>query len=278
MNKDAPQIGIGLRHPHYHYVIEHPVPIDWFEVHSENFFQHGPPRKNLEFIAEQYPISLHGVGLSLGAASRPSVAHLKRLRELIDAIKPIFVSEHLSWGKVNGRYLPDLLPVPYCQEALDIMVDNICFVQDFLGQLILIENPSSYLEYHLSTIPEPNFLLSLCQRSQAKLLLDVNNVYVSCHNHAWDAKAYIDACDSALIAEIHLAGHSETMLSDGSLLKLDTHDTNICDPVWDLYRYTISTKGSIPTLIEWDSNIPSIDVLINEARKARQIVTQQVAV
>jgi uncharacterized protein len=261
-------IGIGLRSPHYREIINNKPSIGWFEVHSENFFAQGGNSINfLKEIAEHYPISLHGVGLSLGSFNGVNINHLKKIKKLIDLIKPKFVSEHLSWGEVNGVYLPDLLPIPYNQESLDIFSKNIITTQDILETQILIENPSSYIEYEISNISEADFLVEICKNTNCKILLDINNIYVSAHNHQWNIEQYIKKIPQNFIKEIHLAGHSSKAINNEIIL-IDTHDQMICHDVWDIYQKIINIFGNIPTLIEWDNNIPSLEILINEAKKA----------
>ncbi len=262
-------IGIGLRQPHYQQVILERPSIGWLEVHSENFFQAGGPALNLlKEIRELYPVSLHGVGLSLGSATGLHQDHLQRLKKLMDFTQPFLISEHLSWSRINGIYCPDLLPVPYTDECLNIIIDNINKAQDFLNREILIENPSSYLEYKTSQHEEVDFLVSLCQKTGAKILLDVNNIFVSCSNHQWNAKKYIDTIPSDLVKEIHLAGHSITEIAPNQNLRVDTHDSKVCEEVWDLYAYTLKKCGLKHTLLEWDSEIPPLYELIEEAEKA----------
>lgn len=262
-------IGIGLRQPHYQQVLQERPPIGWLEVHSENFFQAGGPALTLlQEIRELYPISLHGVGLSLGSATGLHQEHLQRLKKLLDFTRPFLLSEHLSWSRINGIYCPDLLPIPYTDESLNIFIENVNIAQDFLNHEILIENPSSYIEYQKSHLEEVDFLITLCQKTGAKLLLDVNNIYVSCSNHQWNAQSYIDAIPSHLIQEIHLAGHSLNEIAPDQTLKIDTHDNKVCDEVWELYAYTLKKCGPKYTLLEWDSDIPALNVLINEAEKS----------
>ncbi len=262
-------IGVGLRHPHYAQVLEERPSIGWFEVHSENFFYQGGPAINtLCLIREHYPISLHGVGLSLGSATRILQNHLNSLKELINLITPFLVSEHLSWGYVNGVYLPDLLPIPYTNESLNLFARNVSLTQDFLKREILLENPSSYLEYNLSDMEEVDFLVNLCNITGAKILLDVNNVFVSCSNHNWDAKRYIDKVPINLVKEIHLAGHSIKTITATQAILIDTHDHLVCPEVWDLYEYAIQRFGPTHTLLEWDAKIPEFSILKNEATKA----------
>lgn len=262
-------IGVGLRYPHYNEVTRNPPSIGWFEVHSENFFHESSNAldKLLE-IRKKYPISLHGIGLSLGSADGILDDHLKRLSNLIDKVDPFLISEHLSWGYVDGKYIPDLLPVPYNLESMEIFYRNISKTQDYLKKQILIENPSSYLEYASSTEEEANFLATLAKRAGCKILLDINNIYVSCKNHNWNAKNYIDVIPKDLVEEIHLAGHSKKELSNGDIVRIDTHNNYVCEEVWELYSYASRKFGPIYTLLEWDSDIPNLEVLVNEANKA----------
>lgn len=268
-----PLIGLGLRPPYYFAAERNEIPIDWFEVHSENFFHAGGflTHKLLK-IREHYPISLHGVGLSLGSAEKPCIQHLKRLKDLINKVDPLFISEHLSWSMINNIYMPDLLPIPYNQESMSIFSENLNITQDYLQREILIENPSSYIEYHASEMSEPEFLCRLCSRTGSKILLDVNNVYVSAYNHGWNSVEYINQINPDLVREIHLAGHSVRNISTDKNIRVDTHDAVVCNQVWELYRYTMSKMGIQPTLIEWDAAFPPIDVLLGEAEKVRSYI------
>ena len=265
-------IGIGLRHPHYAKIIDELPSIGWFEIHSENFFQDGITIETLLTIRNNYPISLHGIGLSLGSASGVLEKHLVKLKKLINLVNPFLVSEHLSWGYINGIYMPDLLPIPYTQESLKIFTNNINITQNFLERNILIENPSSYLEYKASEMEEIDFLVALCKATGAYILLDVNNIYVSCFNHGWDAYKYIDKIPKDLVKEIHLAGHSSKNLDKNNIIHIDTHDNKVCSEVWKLYEYTINIFGLIPTLLEWDANIPELSILREESLKALPIL------
>lgn len=271
-----PLIGIGLRHPHYRQVLEERPPIGWFEVHSENFFQEGGNAiHTLRMIAKDYPLSLHGVGLSLGSADGLEEQHLLRLQRLTQSINPYFISEHLSWGRIGNIYMPDLLPIPYTNESLTLFCQNINSAQDFLGREILIENPSSYIEYQITDQEEVDFLVTLCKRTGAKILLDVNNLFVSSSNHGWDAKKYLEAIPQDLIKEIHLAGHSTKTIAPDQVLHVDTHDHPVSQEVWDLYGYTIERFGPLPTLLEWDAQIPPLEILLQEASKAAHYLTVQ---
>ena len=260
--------GIGLRQPHHAEVIHNLPKVGWFEVHSENYFgQGGPALRYLEQVRSNYPVSLHGVGLSIGSSDPISGRHLARLEALIDRIEPGLVSEHLSWGSVDGAYLNDLIPLPYTEEVLSQVVDRVSRIQDCLRRQILLENPSSYLEYRHSVIPEAAFLAEAARRSGCGVLLDVNNVFVSCTNHGWDATDYLRQLPAPLIKEIHLAGHSRNRI-DGVDVLIDTHDRPVSDAVWQLYAHAVQCLGPRPTLIEWDAAIPPLATLQAEAGKA----------
>ena len=264
--------GIGLRSLHYREVVDSHPPVGWFEVHSENYFgKGGAPLFYLDKVRTDYPVSLHGVGLSLGSTDPLDAVHLEKLKALAGRIEPGLVSEHLSWGSSGRAYLNDLLPLPYTEESLSHIVNRISLVQDFLGRRILIENPSSYLEYAHSTLPESEFLVETARRSGCGILLDVNNVYVSCRNHGWDAIAYLQGIPVGLVEEIHLAGHTLNQFEGGEIL-IDTHNRPVCDEVWRLYEYSLQRLGPHPTLIEWDTDIPPLQILLDEARKADQFM------
>ncbi len=263
--------GIGLRAPHYQAILAEKPDVGFLEVHSENFFSDGgQPLKYLHAFRERYPISLHGVGLSLGSADEINIAHLQKLKRLADAIEPALISEHLCWVGVGGRFLNDLLPLPYTAESLRHVVSRIEQVQDYLGRRISVENVSSYLEFVDSDIPEWAFVQEVADRADCGILLDVNNIYVNAINHAFDAKKYIDAITPGSVTEIHLAGFQDT----GEIL-IDTHGATVSDPVWALYEHAVSRLGSVPTLIEWDTNLPTLDVLLGEAKHADAIMKKQ---
>ena len=259
--------GVGLRAPHYDLILaERPKNIDWFEIISENFIDAHPGYR--EFLADlrrDYPIVMHGVSLSVGSTDPLNLPYLARLKNLADAIQTPWLSDHLCWTGVNGKNTHDLLPVPYTSESLAHIVARIREIQDRLERRIVLENPSSYLEFTDSTIPEWEFLSEMAVQSDCGLLLDVNNVYVSAFNHGYDAHAYIDAIPSDRVVQIHLAGHKNY----GTHI-IDTHDGHVIDAVWDLYRHTVHSKGTVSTLVEWDEHIPEFDVLAAELGKARQ--------
>lgn len=275
--KIPPRAGIGLRAEHFEDILEQKPDIGWVEAHSENYFGLGAagtngnggskPFEYLEQVRNLYPVSLHGVGLSVGSTDSLNEQHLKNLKQLIDRIEPGLVSEHLSWGSVNNQYFNDLLPMPYTPEALDHMVQRVSEVQEFLGRKILIENVSSYLEFKASTIPEWEFVTELSQRAGCAILLDVNNIFVNAMNHGFNAEHFIQSIPVSLVKEIHLAGHTVKEI-DGGVIRLDTHDQLVCDEVWDLYRIAVNCFGNVPALIEWDKDLPELDVLVDEAGRA----------
>lgn len=261
--------GIGLRSPHYRELAESGPVADWYEVHSENYFgEGGPPLRCLERVRADRPISLHGVGMSLGSTDDLDRVHLRRLARLVRRIEPGLVSEHLSFSASGGRHFNDLAPLPYTEEALEQVVTRVRQVQDFLGRPILLENPSSYLEYRHSTLPEWEFLAEAARRSGCGILLDVNNVYVSCRNHGWDPLRYLSAIPGRLVEELHLAGHTLNRFAGGEIL-IDTHNRPVSDEVWELYAESLRRMGPKPTLIEWDTDLPPLTVLLQEAAKAR---------
>lgn len=263
-------IGIGLRAPHVAEVIATRPALGWLEVHAENYFGGGPAPARLDAIRRDYPVSLHGVGLSLGTADGIENEHLGRLAALIARIEPFLVSEHLSWSISGGAYLNDLLPLPYTEEALDIVARNLARAQEALGRRILVENPSSYLRFRHSTIPEPEFLGELARRCGCGLLCDVNNIFVTSSNLAQDAAAYLDALPAAAVGEIHLAGHAR-VARGGQTLLIDDHGSTVAPPVWELYRRALRRFGLAPSLVEWDKNLPPLASLVDEARAAERV-------
>lgn len=264
--------GVGLRFPHHALVAESRPPAGWLEVHTENYMGGGLPLRYLETIRRDYPMSLHGVGLSLGSADGLDRDHLARIAALDCRIEAGLVSEHLSWNRTPDAYLADLLPLPMTEEALAVVCANVGRFQDALGRRVLVENPSSYLRYCHSTIPEWEFLSAVAERTGCGILCDVNNIFVSACNHGWDAAAYIDALEPSLIGEIHLAGHSLRELGDGVVIRIDDHGSAVIEEVWRLYGRAIARFGAVPTLIEWDNDIPAFDILLAEADKADAIL------
>ncbi len=266
--------GIGLRAPHYRALLDERPDVSFLEVHSENYFgAGGTPHYYLERARALYPLSLHGVGLSLGSADPLDRRHLANLRRLIERYEPALVSDHLSWSSVDGRYLNDLLPLPYTDEALTHFVQRVCEAQDYLGCELLIENPSSYLQFRASTIPEWEFLAEVARHSGCGILLDINNVYVSACNHGFSADDYLAAIPRAAVKEMHLAGHTVKRHPEGELL-IDTHNAPVIGAVWALYETAVAHFGPVPTLIEWDTDLPQLAVLVDEAHKAQRLLRE----
>jgi uncharacterized protein len=264
--------GIGLRAPHVDEVISTRPAVAWLEVHPENYMGGGPALRRLEQIRRDYPLSLHGVGLSLGSADDLDARHLRRLAALVERVEPALISEHLSWSITAARYFNHLLPLPYTDESLDTLTRHIEQLQHGLGRRILIENPSAYLRFKHSPIPEPEFLAELARRTGCGLLCDVNNIYVTAQNLGLDPIAYLGALPGATVGEIHLAGHSEND-ADGQTILIDDHGSRVSPEVWRLYQEALARFGPTPTLIEWDTDIPALDVLLEEAAAAEQILS-----
>ena len=260
--------GIGLRAQHHAEILARRPPIAWFEAHSENYIgAGGAHRAQLARIRSHYPLSLHGVGLSLGSTDPLNTDHLRQLKRLVRDLEPVLVSEHLSWSSVGGRYLNDLLPLPYTEEALRHTAARIGDVQDALGRQILIENISSYLTFECTEVTEWEFLTALVRESGCAILLDINNLYVNSMNHGFDAYSYLDGISPAAVREFHLAGHTLTRCG-GRDIRIDTHSTYVSSEVWQLYGMALERFGPRPTLIEWDADIPALSVLQAEAAKA----------
>ena len=260
--------GIGLRAIHHKEVVARSPQVGWFEAHSENYFARGgASRRVIEAVRARYPLSLHGVGLSIGSTDPLDTTHLAEIVRLTRELQPMLVSEHLCWASAGGRFTNDLLPLPYTEEALRHMVSRVGQVQDALGRQMLIENVSSYLQFEHSQIDEWDFLAELARQSGCGLLLDVNNVYVSAMNHGFDALRFLNGIPREAVQEIHLAGHSVRTV-DGREIRIDTHSSPVYEAVWNLYSAALERFGPVPTLIEWDSDIPALDVLVAEAHKA----------
>jgi len=261
----ASAVGIGLRTPHYVELLERERCADWLEAHSENYFGDGGFDLHvLTRLRERYPVSLHGVGLGLGSVAGYETQHLAKLAQLVRRVEPFLVSEHLCWGATGGRAFNDLLPLPLSREALELMVSRVGVMQDALQQQVLIENIASYARFAGDDYDEAGFLNALAQRSGCAILLDVNNLYVNQINHGVDAMAQIDALAPRDVREIHLAGH----LREGDFA-IDHHGAHVADEVWALYERALRHCGEVPTLIEWDTDIPALDVLLAEAQRAR---------
>jgi uncharacterized protein (UPF0276 family) len=270
--------GIGFKPQHFADIIAGEQPIGFVEIHAENYMgAGGPPHAQLAALRERYALSVHGVGLSIGGAGPLDPTHLARLKILCDRYQPESFSEHLAWSSHGEVYYNDLLPLPYTGETLARVVEHVDRVQTALRREMLLENPSTYVAFAESTIPETEFLTEISRRSGCTLLLDVNNVFVSARNHGTDPESYLDAFPLARVKEIHLGGHDEQADDTGAPLLIDAHGAPVADPVWALYRSVIARTGPLPTLIEWDNDVPAWPVLANEARAAGRILANAAA-
>lgn len=268
--------GLGFKPEHFDDIRATRPALGFWEVHAENYMgDGGAPHRHLGALRADYALSLHGVGLSIGGPDRPDRAHLARLKALINRYHPDSFSEHLAWSSHGGDYLNDLLPLPYTPETLGLVCDHIDEVQAALGCRMLLENPSTYVVFAQSVIPETEFLAEIARRTGCGLLLDVNNVFVSCTNHRTDPRAYLAAYPLDQVGEIHLGGHAEEALPSGPLL-IDDHGRAVADPVWTLYAETIARTGPLPTLIEWDNDVPAFPVLMAETARAARILDCEV--
>jgi hypothetical protein len=269
--------GIGLRAAHHEAILSGLPDVGWLEAHSENYFAAGGVSHSaLEALRHHYPISLHGVGLSVGGTDPLDRGHLADLRAAIERYEPALVSEHLCWSAAGGRHTNDLLPLPFTREALRHVSARVAEIQDAIGRSLLIENVSSYLEFQGADMTEWQFLATLANETGCGILLDVNNVFVSSRNHAFDAVEYLDSIPRAAVREIHLAGHSRREV-EGTTLLIDTHDGRVCEEVWRLYARALARFGSVPTLIEWDVDLPELGVLVAEAHAADRIAGDALA-
>ena len=272
---DGLRIGIGLRPPHYADVLEAPPALDFFEVISENFLGlrvggGGRPLETLEHVRALRPLRLHGVSMNLGSVDPLSETYLARLRALADRLDPECLSDHVCWTGEGGENLHDLLPLPWTEEALDHLVARVDHAQERLGRRLLLENPSSYVAYAHSTMPEWEFLAELVRRTGAALLLDVNNVFVTAANHGFPARSFLDGLPAAAVAQYHLSGHDNT-----GLLRIDTHDREVCEDVWALFRHAVRRFGPRPTIVEWDDRLPPLPTLLTESWRARAILEEE---
>ena len=273
----APHVGIGWRHPHYAALLEQQPALDFIQVHSENFFAPGGAALAvLREGREHYPVSLHGVGLSLGSAAGIDPWHLDQLARLVQAIEPVRVSDHASFARGEGRHANDLLPVPLTHAALEVMCANVQRVQDRLRRPIAVENLSAYVQWRHADMDEPDFLNTLARRTGCQLLVDVNNVYVNALNAQLrgetddplaDARLWLAAVQAQHVAELHLAGYAHA----GDIV-IDDHGSRVCDAVWSLHAHAVRCFGAVPTLIEWDTGVPPLDVLLDEAQRARAVI------
>lgn len=265
--------GVGFKPQHYGDIIADPGWVRWLEIHAENYMgAGGRPIAQIKALAERFPLSVHGVGLSIGGEEPLDKDHLERLRHLVDWLKPSSFSEHLAWSTHDGAYFNDLLPLPYTGATLARVADHIDEVQNRLGRRMLLENPATYLAFAESNWTETDFLAEIVRRTGCGLLLDVNNVYVACTNRAEDPYAYIDAFAVSAVGEIHLGGHAAQEDDFGAPLLIDNHGAEIVDPVWQLYAHTLRRTGPVATLIEWDNDVPDWPVLAGEAGRAARLL------
>ncbi len=263
--------GLGLRTDHYEQVLNDRPAVDWLEIISENYMiEGGKPLHYLDRIRELYPMVMHGVSMSIGSTAPLNFDYLADLKQLIERVQPEWVSDHLCWTGVHGRNLHDLMPLPYTEETIAHVAARVKQVQDYLGRQILLENVSSYVTYEASQIPEWEFLTAIAEQADCLLLLDINNIYVSSHNHEFDPLEYLDGVPGERIQQFHLAGHSYK-----DQLIIDTHDHPICDPVWFLYQQAIERFGQVSTMIERDDNIPPLEELVAELEVARRMAAKQ---
>lgn len=266
--------GVGFKPEHFSAINAAPQPIGFFEVHAENYMgAGGPPHAQLRRLREDYALSIHGVGLSIGSMQPLDKDHLARLKIVCDRYEPESFSEHLAWSTHDTVFLNDLLPLPYTEETLARACEHIDQVQDFLGRQMLLENPATYLLFDESTLAETDFLDHVVARTGCGLLLDVNNVFVASTNHRMNPRVYLSRFPVQWVREVHLSGHSETVDDAGATLLIDSHDTPVKDPVWELYEDLITRIGPVPSLVEWDNDVPDWPVLRAEAEAAEAILS-----
>ena len=262
-----PVAGIGLRSPHLAEIARDRPATGFLEIHAENHLATSPAARTVERLRQDYELSVHAVGFSLGSVDGLDEAHLDRVAALVRRLAPTLVSDHLSWSVAGGRYFNDLLPLPYTEEALEVVVRNVGRLQDRLGRQVLVENPSCYLAFAHSTLSEPEFLAELARRSGCGLLLDANNIVVTAHNLRLDPRAWLDGLPASAIGEYHLAGHAVND-ADGEPILIDDHGSRVGEGVWALFDEIVRRYGPRPTLVEWDTDLPVLDVLLDEARRA----------
>lgn len=266
----SPGFGLGLRTAHYADFLAEPQRVDWLEVISDNYLvPGGKPMRMLDAIRDRYPMAMHGVAMSIGSVAGPDANYLRQIKGLMDRIQPLWVSDHLCWTGVHGRHLHDLLPLPYTEEAIDVVVRNILRVQDVLGRRLVLENVSSYVDFKQSQMSEWDFVAAVCERADCLLLLDVNNIYVSSVNHGFDALTYLNGLPAHRVQQIHLAGHTD----NGDHI-IDTHDHPVADPVWALYAHACRRFGAVATMIERDDHIPPLPELVGELDQARKMAAE----
>jgi uncharacterized protein len=266
--------GVGFKPAHFQDIVAAPQPVGFFEVHAENYMgAGGPPHAQLGALRERYALSVHGVGLSIGSMQPLNRDHLMRLKMLCECYAPQSFSEHLAWSSHDDVYLNDLLPLPYTQQTLTRVAEHIDEVQTALGRQMLLENPSTYIRFSESTVAEVDFLTEISNRTGCGLLLDINNVFVSAKNHGTQPRAYLDTFPLDRVKEIHLGGHDEEVDDVGAPLLIDTHGSPIAEAVWTLYAEVIARTGALPTLIEWDNDVPDWPTLLAEAVAAQNILS-----
>ena len=269
-----PVAGIGLRSPHLVEIARDRPVTGFLEIHAENYLGGSPALQTVERLRQDYEFSIHAVGLSLGSVDGLDDAHLGRLTALIERLEPALVSDHLSWSVTGGRYFNDLLPLPYTEEALQVVVRNVDRLQEKLGRQVLVENPSCYLAFEHSTLSEPEFLSELARRSGCGLLLDANNIVVTAHNLRLDPMAWLGGLPASAIGEYHLAGHAVND-ADGEPILIDDHGSRVGEGVWTLFNEIVRRYGSRPTLVEWDTDLPALAVLLAEADRAAQSLSME---
>lgn len=268
-NALPPLPGVGYKPQHFSDILDNPAPVGWLEVHAENYMgDGGRPLAQLRALSDRFPISVHGVGLSIGGETRLDPDHLARLKHLVSWLNPASFSEHLAWSTHDSHFLNDLLPLPYTKDTLTRVVDHIDQLQNAIGRPMLLENPSSYLAFEQSTLSETDFLRDVARQSGCGLLLDVNNVFVSATNLGYSPQGYIEDYPLDLVGEIHLGGHDEDHDDHGAPLLIDSHGREVADPVWALLDLTLEKSGPKPLLIEWDTDVPDWPVLAAEAQRA----------
>lgn len=270
-----PVAGIGLRSPHLAEIVRDRPATGFLEIHAENYLAHSPARGTVERLRKDYEFSVHAVGLSLGSVDGLDDAHLDRVTALIRRLEPVLVSDHLAWSVAGGRYFNDLLPLPYTEEALDVVERNVHRLQERLGRQVLIENPSCYLAFAHSTLSEPEFLAELTRRTGCGLLLDANNIVVTAHNLRLDPAAWLRELPPAAIGQYHLAGHAVND-ADGESILIDDHGSRVGEGVWALFDEFVRRYGPRPTLVEWDTDLPVLDVLLEQACRAKEALGREV--
>jgi len=271
MNGNRAKTGIGLRAQHFAEISNDRPSIGFLEIHAENYLAPTPALRTLEGLRRDYPLSVHAVGLSLGSVDGLDEFHLDRVAALVERVEPMLVSDHLSWSSIGGHYYNDLLPLPYTEEALAVVVRNVQRLQERLGRRVSIENPSCYLRFRHSTLSEPAFLAEVVQRSGCGLLLDANNVVVTAHNLRLDPASWLEDLPLHAVTEYHLAGHSVND-ADGEPVLIDDHGSRVADRVFELFGEMVHRYGRRPTLVEWDTDIPTLEVLLGEARRAARVL------